>query len=77
MNQLPVFNQAEKDMMEGYLDGSSAKTLEYPEYLKHNRSPAYEHGWLNARDDKLHYPRASATVLRARVKLIIDNMEDY
>ena len=38
---------------------------------EHNYSPAYVHGWLNGRDDRIGKPRDNAAVLRARAEMII------
>jgi ribosome modulation factor len=51
---------ANKDMVEGYLDGFGDKGRDdLPYSLSSNRSASYVHGWLNGRDDRRGYPRAS------------------
>ena len=62
-------NRAEAEMLEGYLDGRSDTRLEYP--AQSNRSDAYQHGWLNGRDDRIHRPRLSAQTLRIIADRII------
>jgi hypothetical protein len=69
MSDLPQFTQAERDMMEGYWDGRDDERIEFPE--QSNRSPAYRHGWLNGRDDRLHKPRDTAENLRRQADLIL------
>lgn len=58
-----------EEMIQGYLDGKDDIRMELPN--KNNFSPAYVHGWLNGRDDRIHKPRDSASVLRARADMIL------
>ena len=60
-----------EEMIQGYFDGKDDWRTELPK--SHNYSPAYEHGWLNGRDDRVHQPRDTAAVLRARADLILSN----
>lgn len=53
-------NAAERDMVEGYLDGLNAESPE----PSHNRSASYRHGFANGRDDKRREPRAGTALLR-------------
>lgn len=57
------------EMVQGYRDGLRDDRQELPK--NHNFSPAYEHGWLNGRDDRIHKPRATADVLRRRAAIIL------
>ena len=59
------------EMIQGYRDGRADHRLELPK--THNYSPAYEHGWLNGRDDRINQPRDKAKHLRARAELIEAN----
>lgn len=56
-------------MIQGYCDGRDDTRMELPK--QHNYSPAYVHGWLNGRDDRIGKPRAFASVLRARADMIL------
>jgi len=58
------------DMTAGYLAGLSAIGQITPPLATCHRSVAYQHGWLNGRDDRLHIPRERASVLRARAAMI-------
>ena len=60
---------ANDEMVNGYIDGHSDHRDSLPK--NHNYSPAYEHGWLNGRDDRKSKPRAAASVLRARADMIL------
>lgn len=60
---------SEQEMIEGYLSGKDDTRLELP--VNSNYSPAYIHGWINGRDDRLNKPRASASVLRSRAEMIL------
>ena len=57
------------EMIEGYLDGLHDHRNELPKM--NNHSPAYKHGWLNGRDDRLEKPRDRADVLRAKANMIL------
>jgi len=57
-----------KDITIGYCDGFSDERMELPN--NSNYSPAYIHGWLNGRDDRIKKPRASAKVLLKQADLI-------
>lgn len=61
--------EADRDILEGYLDGSKDDRTEFPS--SSNRSPAYRHGWENGRDDRLRKPRAYAQQLRDEADEII------
>ena len=63
-------NAAERDMVEGYLDGFKDHRETLPE--NSNFSPAYIHGWLNGRDDRVGTPRDTASALRERAELLIN-----
>ena len=54
------------DMFRGYLDGQDPEAPE----PGGNRSAAYRHGFLNARDDARGYARATAEVLRRQAAAI-------
>lgn len=56
-------------MIEGYYDGFRDERSELPE--NHNFSPAYAHGRLNGRDDRICKPRDTAANLRRRADLIL------
>lgn len=60
---------AEQEMTEGFLDGLADGRTELPALS--NRSEAYQFGWLNGRDDRIHKPRKPAAVLRQEAALII------
>jgi hypothetical protein len=64
-------NILDNEMVRGYWDGKEDKRIELPK--EHNYSPAYVHGWLNGRDDRIHKPRATDEVLRARAREIENN----
>lgn len=57
------------EMVEGYLAGLESGAPHLPE-CHLSRSPAFRHGWLNGRDDRVGKPRESAHVLRARATMI-------
>jgi hypothetical protein len=59
------------EMTTGYLDGYKSHHIEMPEFIK-LKSPAYKHGWLNGRDDRLGKPRERASVLRRRAEMILN-----
>jgi hypothetical protein len=63
------YYEKQADMIKGYLAGKDDWRNNLPE--GHNYSPAYEHGWLNGRDDRIHKPRERASVLRARAEMIL------
>ncbi len=66
-----VLKEVLKDeMVDGYRAGLHDNRMELPE--NHNFSPAYKHGWLNGRDDRINQPRAFASVLRARAEMILN-----
>lgn len=68
---LGTITPAEQEMIDGYMDGFKRDNpLPGP-----NRSAAYRHGFLNARDDVNHAPRDRASVLRARANMILDSAE--
>lgn len=52
---------AEADMLQGYLDGLKGD----PEPGA-NRSHSYRHGWLNGRDDRNKSPRDAACFIRVQ-----------
>lgn len=55
--------EAERDIIEGYLDGFRDIRPDLPGRAT-NRSLAYQHGWLNGRDDRVGKPRDTAENLR-------------
>lgn len=57
------------EMIQGYWDGKDDARMELPK--QNNYSPAYVHGWLNGRDDRIGKPREFASVLRARAAMIL------
>lgn len=59
------------EMTQGYLDGRDDHRADLPKNT--NYSPAYVHGWLNGRDDRIGKPRDTAAVLRARAEMILTN----
>lgn len=61
------------EMTEGYLDGFSDTRMDLPK--QNNYSPAYVHGWLNGRDDRINKPRSTADVLRRRADMILISQE--
>lgn|GEM_PF-2277005 len=63
--------QAIQEMMDGYSDGRADDRIDLPH--QNNFSPAYVHGWLNGRDDRLHSHRASACVLREQAERILSS----
>ena len=65
--------RAEEELVEGYMDGFKDTRDALPELS--NRSEAYQHGWLNGRDDRIGQPRASASELRAIADRIL--AEEY
>lgn len=58
-----------EEMVRGYMDGRDDERLDLPK--QHNYSPAYVHGWLNGRDDRIGKPREFASVLKARADMIL------
>lgn len=60
---------AKDEMIEGYFDGFRDFRAELPKL--NNYSPAYKHGWLNGRDDRISKPRDRADVLRKRAEMIL------
>ena len=60
---------AKDEMFEGYRDGLNDTRDELPD--NHNRSAAYQHGWRNGRDDRMHRPRAPAETLRKEAEKAI------
>jgi ribosome modulation factor len=61
-------------MQMGYHDGFHDDRDELPEHT--NYTKAYEHGWRNGRDDRLHRPRAPAYMLRAVADKLIREDEE-
>lgn len=59
---------AADEMIEGYSDGLTDVRTDPP--AMSNRSPAYWHGWLNGRDDRIGKPRSSAMSLRSRAAML-------
>lgn len=61
------------EMINGYIDGFSDDRADLPKNT--NYSPAYTHGWLNGRDDRIGKPRDTASVLRNRADIILENSQ--
>jgi len=59
------------DMILGYQDGRDDYRMSLPK--DNNYSAAYNHGWLNGRDDRINTPRDKASVLRARAEMILSS----
>jgi hypothetical protein len=57
------------EMVEGYLAGLNS-TFDKPPH-KGIWTPAFTHGWLNGRDDRVSKPREIASVLRNRAEMIL------
>ena len=64
---------ANAEMVEGYRDGFRD---DRDELYASNRSPAYQHGWRNGRDDRKRSPRATAQELREAAALIEAQHQD-
>jgi hypothetical protein len=64
---------AKAEMLEGYLDGFRDERDEFP--ARSNHSEAYQHGWLNGRDDRRNEPRLTAAELRAIAARILDEAD--
>jgi len=64
---------ATADMVRGYAAGYNSECLDLPD-CHVRQSPAFRHGWLNGRDDRIGNPRERASVLRARAELIVSNV---
>lgn len=62
------------DMVLGYLAGLESGSLNLPNCHR-SRTPAFKHGWLNGRDDRLGKPRERASVLLARARIIECNSD--
>lgn len=60
---------SDDDMLVGYIDGFCDDRTEFPE--QSNRSPAYRHGWLNGRDDRVGKPRDTAENLGRQAERIL------
>lgn len=58
-----------EDMVLGYYAGYDSGAAELPECHK-DASPAFKHGWLNGRDDRIGKPRERADVLKRRAKMM-------
>ena len=68
---MTAFGLALLEMVEGYRDGFRE---DHNEVLRiSNRSEAYQHGWLNGRDDRMGSPRASYEALRAKADQILNS----
>lgn len=63
------YSYGEAEMVQGYWDGKDDTRIDLPKH--NNYSPAYGHGWLNGRDDRLGKPRERASILRARAEMIL------
>lgn len=59
-----------REMNRGYLAGRESGAATLPD-CHAAASPAFKHGWLNGRDDRLGQPRERASVLRARADMIL------
>lgn len=55
------------DLLDGYHDGRIDERDDLPPSLS-NRSPLYQFGWLNGRDDRRNSPRAPAEILRRQLE---------
>jgi hypothetical protein len=64
---------AEAEMLEGYYDGLRDERVEFPAHSNH--SEAYQHGWLNGRDDRIKQPRLFASELRTIAARILDEAD--
>ena len=63
-----------EEMVQGYLDGFKDDRAELPKQT--NRLPAYTHGWLNGRDDRIGKPRERAEVLRRKADMILKSQSE-
>jgi hypothetical protein len=59
-----------REMVRGYWLGRVSGFAALPD-CHALASPAFKHGWLNGRDDRLGLPRERASVLIARADMII------
>lgn len=66
--------KSDSEMVKGYIAGFTSHLKAPP--LICNWSVSYKHGWLNGRDDRLGKPRSSASILRKRADLILNNVKD-
>jgi hypothetical protein len=56
--------------VQGYMDGMDWTSVYDPASLIH-KTPAYQHGFRNGRDDRAGQPRERADVLRRRARMIL------
>jgi len=62
-------NALDNPMVRGYFAGRDSASNTLPDCHK-NESPAFKHGWLNGRDDRIGKPRDVASVLRRCADMI-------
>lgn len=61
--------EAEKQMVQGYLDGYAGESM------PRKSTVAYRHGYRNGQDDLVGKPREAANTLRRRAAMILGKCE--